>query len=136
MVNIRPYRYPPNQKDVIETMVNELMETGVIRPSHSPFSSPIVMVKKKDGSWRICIDYRKLNKNTIKDKFPILVIEELIDELHGAVVFSKLDLRFGYHQIGMYEDDIFNTAFKSYEGTMNLWSCPLASPMNPQLFSP
>lgn len=74
-VNIRPYRHPPSQKDAIESMVQELLEAKVIRPSNSPFSSPIVMVKKKDGNWRMCIDYRQLNKLTIKDKFPIPLIE-------------------------------------------------------------
>ncbi|GJX76508.1 reverse transcriptase [Tanacetum coccineum] len=83
-INIKPYRYPHSQKDTIETMVRELLDSGVIRPSNSPFLSPIVMVKKKDKSWRMCIDYRQLNKHTVKDKFPILVIEELIDELQGA----------------------------------------------------
>nr|GEV17910.1 reverse transcriptase [Tanacetum cinerariifolium] len=91
-INVRPYKYPPNQKDAIEGMVKELMDSGVIRASQSPFSSPIVMVKKKDGTWRMCIVYRQLNKHTVKDKFPIPVIEELIDELNGSVVFSKLDL--------------------------------------------
>ncbi|GJX48837.1 hypothetical protein Tco_0274027 [Tanacetum coccineum] len=86
---LRLYRYPPAQNDVIEIMVKELLDSRVIRPSHSPFSCPIVMVNKKDGSWRMCIDYRQLNKFNMKDKFPILVIEELIDELQGAQVFSK-----------------------------------------------
>ncbi|GKC44291.1 putative mitochondrial protein, partial [Tanacetum coccineum] len=115
-VNIRPYRYPPTPKDTIEAMVKELLDTKVIRPSNSPFSSPIVMVKKKDGSWRMSIDYRQLNKQTIKEKFPIHVIEELIDDLYGSKVFSKLDLRPEYHQIRMNEEDIYKTTFKTHDG--------------------
>ncbi|GJS19025.1 reverse transcriptase [Tanacetum coccineum] len=83
-VNIRPYRHPPTQKDAIEGMVAELSEAGVIKKSNPLLFSPIVMVKKKDNSWRMCVDYRQLNKQTIKDKFPIPIIEELIDELHGS----------------------------------------------------
>ncbi|GJX10964.1 RNA-directed DNA polymerase, eukaryota, partial [Tanacetum coccineum] len=116
LVNIRPYRHPPIKKDAIEAIVKELLESGVIKPSQIPFSSSIVMVKKKDNTWRICADYRQLNKSTIKDKFPIPIIDELIDELHGVVVFSKLDLRSGYHQIGMFKDNIAKIAFRTHKG--------------------
>nr|GEV97757.1 reverse transcriptase [Tanacetum cinerariifolium] len=92
-INSRPYRHPPTQKDAIEVMVKELLDTGVIRDNQSPFYSPVVMLKKKDGTWRMCIDFRRLNNATIKDKFHIPVIKELIDELQGSQYFTKLDLR-------------------------------------------
>ena len=83
----------------IERLIQDLLKCGVIMTSRSPYATPIVLVWKKDGSFRLCIDYRGLNKITIKNKFPIPFIDELLDELHGEKYFSKLDLRSGYYQI-------------------------------------
>lgn len=96
-----PYRHPKKYKDEIEKAIKELLDMGHIRPSSSPFASSVVLVKKKDGTMRMCIDFQALNKKTIKNRYPIPRIDELLDELHGAIYFTKIDLHSGYHQINM-----------------------------------
>ena len=111
-----PYRHPNKYKYEIEKDIKELLDMGHVRPSFNPFSSSVVLVKKKDGTMRMCIDYRGLNKKTIKSMYPIPRIDELLDELHGAVYFTKIDLRSGYHQIKMKEQDVPKIVFICHYG--------------------
>jgi hypothetical protein len=110
------YRMPGPELAELKKHLDELLQKGYIHPSISPWGSPVLFVKKKDGSLRMCVDYRQLNEVTIKNKYPLPRIDDLFDQLNGARVFSKIDLRTGYHQLKIRKDDIPKTAFTTRYG--------------------
>ncbi|KAL0549996.1 hypothetical protein IC582_014491 [Cucumis melo] len=108
-----PYRIAPAELKELKVQLQELLDKGFIRPSVLPWGAPVLFVKKKDGSMRLCIDYRELNKVTVKNRYPLPRIDDLFDQLQGATVFSMIDLRSGYHQLKIRDSDIPKTAFRS-----------------------
>ncbi|GKA10294.1 putative reverse transcriptase domain-containing protein [Tanacetum coccineum] len=111
-----PYRLAPSEMKELSDQLKELSDKGFIRPSSSPWGAPVLFVKKKDGSFRMCIDYRELNKLTVKNRYPLPRIDDLFDQLQGSSIYSKIDLRSGYHQLRVREEDIPKTAFRTRYG--------------------
>ncbi|GJZ53689.1 putative reverse transcriptase domain-containing protein [Tanacetum coccineum] len=115
-----PYRLAPSEMHELSNQLQELADRGFIRPSTSPWGAPVLLVKKKDGSFRMCIDYRELNKLTIKNRYLLPRIDDLFDQLQGSSVYSKIDLRPGYHQLRVRDEDIPKTAFKTSSNILAL----------------
>jgi hypothetical protein len=132
-VNIRAYRYPPNLKDEIERQVNTMLEQGLIQPSKLPFSSPVLLVRK-DGSWQFCVDYRYLNAMIVKSVYPVLVFDQLVDELGAAAWFLVLDLHSGYHQIRLQPSEEYKTAFSTHAGHFEFCVVPFGATGAPITF--
>ncbi|GJX70494.1 putative reverse transcriptase domain-containing protein [Tanacetum coccineum] len=129
-----PYRLAPTKLQELSTQLQELSDKGFIRPSSSPWRAPVLFVKKKDGSFRMCIDYRELNKLTVKNRYPLLRIDDLFDQLQGSRVYSKIDLRSGYHQLRVQEEDIPMTAFRTRYGHYKFQVMPFGLTNAPVVF--
>ncbi|GJT39257.1 putative reverse transcriptase domain-containing protein [Tanacetum coccineum] len=129
-----PYRLAPSELEELSGQLKELQDKGFIRPSSSPWGAPVLFVKKKDGSFRMCIDYRELNKLTVKNRYPLPRIDDLFDQLQGSQFFSKIDLRSGYHQLRVHEDDIPKTAFRTRYGHFEFTVMPFGLTNAPAVF--
>ncbi|GJW48118.1 putative reverse transcriptase domain-containing protein [Tanacetum coccineum] len=129
-----PHRLAPSELEELSGQLKELQDKCFIRPSSSPWGAPVLFVKKKDGSFRMCIDYRELNKLTVKNRYPLPRIDDLFDQLQGSQFFSKIDLRSGYHQLRVHEDDIPKTAFRTRYGHFEFTVMPFGLTNAPAVF--
>ncbi|KAL5579934.1 hypothetical protein UlMin_012376 [Ulmus minor] len=129
-----PYRMAPAELKELKEQLQELLDKKFIRPSYSPWGAPVLFVKKKDGTLRMCIDYRELNKVTIKNKYPLPRIDDLFDQLQGAAIFSKIDLRSGYHQLKIRERDVPKIAFRTRYGHYEFLVMPFGLTNGPATF--
>ncbi|GJY09960.1 putative reverse transcriptase domain-containing protein [Tanacetum coccineum] len=129
-----PYRLAPSEMQELSDQLQELVDLGFIRPSTSPWGAPVLFVKKKDGSFRMCIDYRELNKLTVKNRYPLPRIDNLFDQLQGLSVYSKIDLRSGYHHIRFRDEDIPKTAFRTRYGHHEFQVMPFGLTNAPAVF--
>ncbi|GKB91901.1 putative nucleotidyltransferase, ribonuclease H, partial [Tanacetum coccineum] len=129
-----PYRLTPSELEELLGQLKELQDKGFIRPSSSPWGAPVLFVKKKDGSFRMCIDYREFNKLTVKNRYPLPRIDDLFDQLQGSQFFSKIDLRSGYHQVRVHEDGILKTTFRTRYGHFKFTVMPFDLTNAPTVF--
>ena len=133
-ISMSPYRFAPAELVELKKQLLELQSIGFIRPSTSPWGAPALFAKKKDGTLRLCIDYRRLNRVTIKNKYPMPRIDDLFDQLRGARCFSKIDLRSGYYQLRVREEDIPKTAFRTRYGHYEFTVMPFGLTTAPAAF--
>ncbi|GKE08576.1 putative nucleotidyltransferase, ribonuclease H [Tanacetum coccineum] len=129
-----PYRLAPSEMEELSSQLRELQDKGFIRPSPSPWGAPVLFVKKNDGSFRMCIDYRELNKLTIKNRYPLPRIDDLFYQLQGSQYFSKIDLRSGYHQLRVHENNISKTTFRTQYGDFEFTVMPFGLTNAPAIF--
>ena len=131
---MNPHRMAPVELQELKVQLQELLDKGFIRPSTSPWGASVLFAKKKDKTLRLCIDYRQLNRVTIKNRYPLPRIDDLFDQLRGARVYSKIDLRTGYHQLRVRETDIPKTAFKTRYGHFEFTVMPFRLTNAPAAF--
>ena len=123
-ISKRPYKMAPHELAELKSQLEVSLAKGFIRPSSSPWGCPVLFVTKKDGTERMCVDYRPLNLATIKNKYPLPRINDLYDQLAGSSVFSKMDLRLGYHQIKIRNEEIPKTALRVHRHVLRINQCP------------